>query len=354
MPRITKDRSVKSGLPPGTLIHIGERSDREIRITIAEYTDKTYEEKAISSLKESFYYMEPKALTWIDVEGLHEVELIQKFGDTQGLHPLVLEDIVNTNQRPKLEDYGDYLYIVLKMLRDRGEPGVGMEQISLILGPRFVISFQEGLRGDLFGPVRERLRNGKGRLRSMGADYLVYTLIDMIVDSYFTSLERLGDAISELEDEVVREPGPETTRKIHQMKRDMIQLRRVAWPLREVLSALERRESTLVTAPVAIYLRDVYDHTVQVIDAVEAYRDIVSGLLDIYLTSLSNRMNEAIKFLTVIGTIFIPLTFIAGVYGMNFQFMPELHMRWGYFVVLGLMAVVALSMLAIFRRKRWL
>lgn len=354
MARITKDRSVKSGLPPGTLVHIGEKSDREIRVTISEYTEKAYDEKTISSLKESFYYMEGKALTWIDVEGLHEVELIRRFGDTQGLHPLVLEDIVNTDQRPKLEDYGDYLYIVLKMLRDQGESRLAMEQVSLVLGPRFVISFQEGLRGNLFGTVRERLRNGKGRLRGMGADYLLYALIDTIVDGYFTTLERLGDDIAEMEDEVVREPGPETARKIHQMKRDMIQLRRVAWPLREVLGALERRESPLVTAPVAIYLRDVYDHTVQVIDAVEAYRDIVSGLLDIYLTSLSNRMNETIKFLTIIGTIFIPLTFIAGVYGMNFQFMPELHMRWGYFMVLGVMVAVAVSLLVLFHRKRWL
>jgi magnesium transporter len=288
------------------------------------------------------------------VEGLHEVELIQKFGDTQGLHPLVLEDIVNTDQRPKLEDYGDYLYIVLKMLRDRGEPGLAMEQVSLILGPRFVISFQEGLKGDLFGSVRERLRNGKGRLRSMGVDYLVYALLDMIVDGYFTTLERLGEEIADLEEEVVQEPAPETVRNIHRMKRELIQLRRVVWPLREVLGAMERRESPLVTAPVAIYMRDVYDHTIQVIDAVEAYRDMVSGMLDIYLTSISNRMNETMKLLTVIGTIFIPLTFIVGVYGMNFEFMPELHWRWGYFSVLALMTVLAIGMLVFFRRKRWL
>jgi magnesium transporter len=354
MSATTKVRSSKSGLPPGTLIHIGESSNRPVRITVNEYTAERHSEKVIDSLGESYYYPDDAAVTWIDVEGLHEVELIRKVGDQQGLHPLVLEDIVNTGQRPKLEDYGDYLYIVLKMIHTKERTDILIEQISMVVGPRFVVTFQEGLQGNVFAPIRERLRSGKGRLRSMGADALAHTLMDFIVDSYFAAVEYMGEAVSVVEEAVVRRPSDETVRQIYHLKRRMIELRRAVWPAREVLAALERRESPLIGPEVAVYLRDVYDHTIQVIDTLEAYREMISGLLDIYLTSLSNRMNEIMKFLTIVGTIFIPLTFIAGVYGMNFQFMPGLQWRWGYFAALGLMALVALMMLLFFRRKRWL
>jgi magnesium transporter len=350
----TKERSTKSGLPPGTLIHIGESSNRPVRITVNEYTAASHSEKVIDSLGESYYYPDDAAVSWIDVEGLHEVELIRKVGDQQGLHPLVLEDVVNTNQRPKVEDYGDYLYVVLKMIHVGEHAGIRIEQISIILGSRFVVTFQEGLDGNVFAPVRERLRSGKGRLRSQGADALAHSLVDFVVDSYFSAVETMGEAISDVEESVVRRPTEETMRQIYRLKRRMIELRRAVWPAREVMSALERRESSLIGPEVAVYLRDVYDHTIQVIDTLEAYREMVSGLMDIYLTSLSNRLNEVMKFLTIIGTIFIPLTFIAGVYGMNFQHMPELHWRWGYFAALGIMALVALVMLLFFHRKRWL
>jgi magnesium transporter len=354
MAKIIKDRSAKKGLPPGTLVHIGEKSDREIAISVIDYSEAGCEEKEIKVLKECFYYTDSTIVSWINVEGLHEIEIIRQMGDCQGLHPLVLEDILNTDQRPKVEDFGDYLYIVLKMLRIGAEGEIVTEQVSLILGANFVISFQEGIEGDVFTSIRERLRSGKGKIRGMGADYLVYSLMDAVIDNYFVVLESVGERIEELEDEVVADPRPETVRKIHQLKREVILLRKAVWPLREVIGALERREFRLVSEQVVVYLRDLYDHTIQVIDTIEASRDMLAGMLDVYLSSISNRMNEIMKFLTIIGTIFIPLTFIAGVYGMNFQNMPELHWRWGYFGALGLMLAVSIFLLVYFRRKNWL
>lgn len=354
MPGVMKNRSKKIGLPPGTLVHIGEKSAREIRINVIDYGPDQFVEKVITSLDECFYFADTEMISWIDVEGLHDLELIQQLGDCQGFNPLMLEDIVNTDQRPKLEDFDDYLYIVLKMLSERENGDLAVEQVSLVVGSNFVISFQEGLEGDAFGPVRERLRNGKGKIRTMGPDYLAYCLIDAVVDGYFGVLERVGERIEELEEQVMMMPDPETVRRIHHLKREMILLRKALWPLREVIGALERRESPLISEPVTIYLRDVYDHTIQAIDAVEAYRDILSGLLDIYLSSISNRMNEIMKFLTIVGTIFLPLTFIVGVYGMNFKNMPELNWQGGYFYCLLLMLVIAVGMLFYFKRKKWL
>ena len=354
MAKIIKKRSKKHGLPPGTLVHIGERSGREISVGIIGYDRDRCDERETTDLAECFTFADRPGVTWVNVEGLHEVELIRKMGECQGFHPLMLEDIVNTDQRPKLEDYDDYLYIVLKMLTSQPSGEVSAEQISLVVGKNFVITFQEGLRGDPFEPVRERVRGGKGKIRTMGADYLAYSLLDAVVDGYFGVLERVGERIEELEEEVVYVASPDTVRSIHRLKREMILLRRALWPLREVIGALQRRESPLISEPVTIFLRDVYDHTIQAIDAVEAYRDILSGLLDIYLSSLSNRMNEIIKFLTIIGTIFIPLTFIAGVYGMNFQHMPELYWRWGYPAIMLLMLLVTVSMLVYFKRRKWL
>jgi magnesium transporter len=353
MDNVIKRRSAKSGLPPGTLVHIGEKSDREIRVAILDYNEAGCEERGITALKDSFYYMDSGSVTWIDVQGLHEVEIIKEFGE-KGVHPLVLEDIVNTDQRPKLEDFGDYLYVVLKMLRPQEGKHFRVEQISLILGSYFVISFQEGIGPDIFGHVKERIKNGKGRIRSLGADYLAYALIDPVVDNYFTILEDIGERVERLEDTVITNPAPETMRRIQHLKRELIVLRKAAWPLREVIAAMERRDSQLISDQVAVYLRDVYDHTIQIMDAVEAYRDMLAGMLDIYLSSLSNRMNEVIKFLTIIGTIFIPLTFIAGLYGMNFNNMPELRWHYGYYASLALMGGVAGGMLLYFKRKRWL
>lgn len=354
MPKSTKERSKKSGLPPGTLVHIGERRTDEVKITVMDYDEKGVQEKETKTIEECFLFKDKPTVTWINVEGLHNVEIIQKLGDCYGFHPLVLEDILNANQRPKMEDYSDYLYIVLKMLHDSLSPETIIEQVSLILGQNFVISFQEGIEGDVFNSIRERIRSGKGRIRSMGADYLAYSLIDAIVDNYFVVLEKMGERVEDLEEELVKNPVSQILHEIHQLKREIIFLRKAVWPLREVISAMERGESQLVKDSTRIYLRDVYDHTIQVIDSIETSRDMLSGMLDIYLSSMSNRMNEVMKFLTIIGTIFIPLTFIVGVYGMNFEFMPELKWKSGYFSLWGIMIVIGISMVLYFKKKKWL
>ncbi|MBI5640616.1 MAG: magnesium/cobalt transporter CorA, partial [Nitrospirae bacterium] len=256
---------------------------------------------------------------------------------------------------PKMEDYSDYLYIVLKMLYyDDKVKRIITEQISLICGPNFVISFQEGLEGDVFSAVRDRIRNNKGRIRKMGADYLVYSLLDAVVDNYFMILEKLGEDIEDLEEKLITKPTSETLHEIHYLKREMIFLRKAVWPLREVISGLERGESALIHESTRVYLRDVYDHTIQVIDTIETFRDMVSGMLDIYLSSISNRLNAVMKVLTIIATIFMPLTFIAGVYGMNFRHMPELDWQYGYPLIWLVMITIGISMLIFFRKKDWL
>ncbi len=355
MTKLIKRRSNKSGLPPGTLVHIGEKKTEKVRITILDYDETQLEEKEVKTIEECFPFKDKPTTTWINIEGLHEIDIIEKIGNHFSLHPLLLEDIVNTEQRPKMEDYGEHIFIVLKMLsHDDKANQIKSEQVSLVLGSNYIISFQEGIEGDVFETVRERIRNGKGRIRKMGADYLAYSLMDAIVDHYFFILEKLGERIEDIEDELVTNPSQETLRTIHHLKREMISLRKSVWPLREVLGCLERGESSLIQITTRVYLRDVYDHTIQIIDTMETYRDTLSGILDIYLSSISNRMNEIMKVLTIIATIFIPLTFIVGIYGMNFEHMPELKWRVGYFIVWGIMAIVALGMLFYFRKRKWL
>ena len=311
------------------------------------------EEKEAKDVEECFPFRDKPTVTWINIDGVDRVDVIEKLGKHFNLHPLALEDIVNTGQRPKMEDFLDYILLVLKMLyHDEKEGEFKAEQISLILGPNWVISFQENA-GDVFDPIRERIRSDKGRIRKMGADYLVYALMDAIVDNYFIILEKIGENIEEIEDNLVTNPAPETLQALHNLKRQMIFLRKSVWPLREVISRLERWESQLVNKSTDIYLRDLYDHTIQVIDAIETFRDMLSGMLDIYLSSVSNRMNEVMKVLTIIATIFIPLTFVAGLYGMNFKFMPELEWPWGYPFVLLVMFAIGILMVIYFRKKKW-
>jgi len=354
MPKLIKKRSKKAGLPPGTLIHIGEKKTEELKITVIDYEETHFEEREVKRVEECFVFKDKPTVTWMNVDGLHQVEILEKLGECYGLHPLVLEDILNTDQRPKMEDYGEYIYIVLKALdyNDKSNE-IETEQISLILGSNFVFSFQER-EGDTFDPIRERIRNGKGRIRSMGADYLAYALVDSIVDNYFIILEKLGEKIEFLEDKLVSHPTPETLQTIHHLRREMIFLRKAVWPLREVINSLERGESSLVKESTRLYLRDVYDHTIQTIDTIETYRDVVSGMLDIYLSSVSNRLNSVMKVLTIIATIFMPLTFLAGVYGMNFKYMPELGWRWGYPLIWLIMVGIGVLMLIFFRKKKWL
>ncbi len=355
MTKVIKKRSEKKGLPPGSLIHIGERKVQTARISIIDYGESHLKELETGAIEECLIFKDKPNVTWVDIVGLHETEILQRLGDCYGFHPLVLEDILNTDQRPKMEDYGDYVYIVLKMLTYDDKGGlIESEQISLVLGRNFILSFQEGKKGDVFDLIRERLRGAKGRIRKMGADYLAYSLIDSVVDHYFIILEHLGERVEFLEEELMTEPTTKTLQEIYHLKREMIFLRKAVWPLREVIGALERGESPLIQQNTQIYLRDVYDHTIQVIDTIETLRDTVSGMLDIYLSSVSNRLNSVMKVLTIIATIFMPLTFLAGIYGMNFKHMPELDWRWGYPLVWMIMIAIGILMLIYFRKKKWL
>ena len=354
MQKLIKKRSHKAGLPPGTLVHIGERKTEKVKIRILDYDEVQFEEKEAKTIEESFPFKDKPTVTWINIDGLHEVEIIEKLGSHFGLHPLLLEDILNTDQRPKMEDYGDYIFVVLKMLysgKNKGE--IEAEQVSLIFGSNFVISFQEH-EGDVFKPIRDRIRNNKGRIRKSEADYLAYTLLDAIVDNYFLILEKVGEKMEDTEQHLTTNPSPETLRYIRKLKNEMIFLRKSIWPLRELINGLERCESILIHESTGAYLRDIYDHTIQIIDTVESYRDMISGMVDIYLSSISNKMNEVMKVLTIFASIFIPLTFVAGVYGMNFEFMPELTWHWSYFALLGFMALIGISLVIYFKRKRWL
>jgi magnesium transporter len=354
VPKLVIKRSKKVGLPPGTPVHVGEKKIGRVRIKIIDYDEAQFQEKEAKTVEECFPFKDKLTVTWINIDGIHQVDIIEKIGNHFNIHPLVLEDIVNTGQRPKMEDFVNYIFIVLKMLYyDETESKTKAEQVSIILGSNFVISFQES-EGDVFDPIRERIRNDRGRIRKLGADYLAYALIDTIVDNYFIILEKLGEKIEDIEEELVTNPAVETLQTIHSLKREMIFLRKSVWPLREVISRLERWESPLIDKSLDIYLRDVYDHTIQVIDSIETFRDMLSGLLDIYLSSVSNRMNEIMKVLTIIATIAIPLTVITGIYGMNFQFMPELQWQWSYPLVLLAMLTLGILMIRYFRRKKWI
>ena len=354
MNRLFKKGSEVAGLAPGTLVHVGEHKVEQVEVSFLDYDENSLQEQVVTDLKDCLKLKDKPTVSWINVNGLHDVGIVERLGLHYGLHPLVMEDILNTGQRPKAEDYEQYLYVVVKMLRcDEGSQEIQAEQVSLVLGSGFVLSFQER-RGDVFDQVRERIRNSKGRIRSMGVDYLLYSLLDSIVDGYFATLEAIGERLERLQDEVTSDPAKNTLQQIHNLKREMVHLRKSVWPLREAISSLQRSESGLISPPTRVFLRDVYDHTVQVVDTMETLRDMVAGLLDTYLSSLSNRMNEIMKVLTIIATIFIPLTFVAGIYGMNFEYMPELGWKLGYPLVWVVMIGVALAMLAYFRKKNWL
>ncbi|MBN2322770.1 MAG: magnesium/cobalt transporter CorA [Spirochaetes bacterium] len=354
MSRYVKKRTKSLGQPPGSLVHIGEIVTEKTKITVIDYNEKKYEHKTDVPLKECSRYFDSATVTWINIDGVHDVSVIERIGEMYRIHPLLLEDVMHTGQRPKIEDFGEHLFIILKMLTFNEEKDrVEAEQVSLLLGKNFVISFQER-EGDVFTSIRERIQGDKGRIRKMGADYLAYSLMDSIVDHYFIILENFGDKIEELEEELLEDTSPKTSSRIHSLKRELVFLRRSVWPLRDIVNSLERGENALIKKSTLIFLRDVYDHTINIIDTIEAYRDSTSGMLDTYLTQMSNRMNETMKVLTVIATIFIPLTFIAGIYGMNFKFMPELGWKWAYPTVWGVIALVGVGMVIFFRRRRWL
>ncbi|MDY6843440.1 MAG: magnesium/cobalt transporter CorA [Thermodesulfobacteriota bacterium] len=347
-------RSKKAGLSPGTLIHIGGKKIEKEKITFTRYNDKFFEEKEVETIEECFIFSEEQTVTWINISGIHDVEIIDKVGKHFDVHPLVLEDIVNTEQRPKMEDFENYIFVILKILQyDENKRMLKSEQVSIVLSPYVVISFQES-EGAIFQNIRMRLKNGKGRIRRMGADYLAYALIDTIIDHYFIILEKLGDTIEGLEEEVVTSPGQKTAHEIHELKREISFLRRSIWPLRELISGMERGETTLICESTRIYLRDVYDHTIQIMEVIETMRDTLLGMFDVYISSISNKMNEIMKILTIITTIFIPLTLITGIYGMNFKCMPELEWDWGYYGALFLMVGIGSSLFAFFKKRKWL
>jgi magnesium transporter len=354
MPKILKKRSQKIGLPPGALIHIGEERKEEVAVSIIEYDEGHIREVDPPAPGTCYDFKGAPTVTWVNVAGIHQPKILGQIGECFKLHPLVTEDILNSDQRPKMEEYGEDLFFVLKMLSYHPSTGeIAADQVSLILRPNAVISFQEG-SADVFAPIRERVQNGQGRLRKMGADYLTYALLDWVVDHYFTVLEQLGDKVEDLEGRLLTQPSTQTMQVIQKLKRDLILLRKWLWPLREVISGLQRGELAIFQPTTRIYLRDVYDHTIQVIDTLELFRDILSGMMDIYLSSINNRMNAIMKVLTIIATIFMPLTFLAGVYGMNFKNMPELDWPFGYPAVLIVMGMIAGVMLLIFWKKKWL
>jgi magnesium transporter len=354
MTRAEIRRSEKLGLSPGTLMHVGEKKTEKTRITVIDYDAAGFIEKEVGSVEECFPFKETSTVTWINVDGVHDASVIEKLGGRFDIHPLVLEDIMTTTQRPKIEDLGGAVFVVLRMIEfDETTFEMTADQLSLILGPNYVLSFQE-TRGDCLDPVRERIRTGKGRIRKLGPDYLAYGLIDAVVDNYFFVLEKLGEKIDGLEERLIAEPRRELLHEIHALKRDMIDLRKSVWPLREVVSGLERLESPLIKKSTGVFLRDVYDHAIQVIDTVESFREILTSMIETYLSSISNRMNEVMKVLTIISTIFIPITFLVGLYGMNFLYMPEIKWRWGYAFVWAAIIGSVVTMLAFFRRKKWL
>lgn len=350
--KLVRKRSAKAGLPPGTLVHIGEAKAERVTLTLFNYAGARCDERVLAHVGE-LQPLPEDSVTWVNIGGVHHVDLLESVGKQFQLHPLLLEDIANTDQRPKLDDYENYLFLVLKMLTTSQRGEMQVEQVSFVLGRNFVLSFQED-GSDVFESVRNRLRGGKGRLRHGGSDYLLYALVDAIVDHYFSVLEVLGERIDTLQERVITDPQPGTLRDIHALKRELLIIRRAVWPLREALSNLSRAEGPFLQEPTKPFFRDVYDHVIQIVDTVETLREIVSASLDIYLSSVSYRLNAVMRVLTVITTIFMPLSFIAGVYGMNFEHMPELQWPWGYPVVLSLMGVVAAVMLIGFRRRRWL
>ncbi len=360
MPRLSGARSQKAGLAPGTLIHVGKKKLGTVQISRIDYSEDWLAERASISAEDALVTKRRPKVRWINVDGLQQVDVLEKLGSHFKIHPLVLEDILHTGQRPKMENYDSSLFLVIKMLRYNERQGiVEDEQVSIVLGSDFVLSFQEGIEGDVFDAIRERIRRKKGHLRSQDASYLAYSLLDAVVDQYFVIAERLGDRIEDLERELLDNPTRATLQEMYRLKRELLLVRKSVWPLREVVHQLERGDCPLFRKPIRLYLRDLYDHTIAVLDALENERELLSGMMDIYLSSVSNKLNEIMKVLTIIATIFIPLTFIVGIYGMNFDTstspwnMPELRWYWGYPAILTIMAVMGIGMLAYFKKKKW-
>lgn len=345
--------TVKHDDPPGTAVYTGEKTDVPVRIRVMNYTEELLEEYEPETIEETFDLADAPQTSWINIDGLNETATVEKIGLHVGLHSLIIEDILHTHQRPKMEDLGSSVYLVVRMLSLNPEKQeLQSEQISFVLHGNTLISFQES-PGDVFDGIRERIRKMQGRIRKKGADYLLYALMDAVVDHYFKVIEHFGERIEVVEAALMDDPYPELLNEIYAMKRELLYVRKAVWPLREAVSTLDRGESDLLQEGTQVYLRDLYDHTIQVIDTIESFRDMLSGVQDLYLSSLGNKTNQVMKVLTIIATIFIPITFIAGIYGMNFEIIPELKWKYGYVAVWVVMISMTVGMLAYFRRKRW-
>lgn len=360
MKKNSKRASSKLGMAPGSVVYVGRERTEDVHIKVIDYSEYKEEERVLTDVEDCFPYKDSPTISWINIDGIHMTETVEKLGKHFEIHPLALEDIVNTGQRPKMEDTAQYIFIQLKMLyREKDHRELKSEQVSVVFGRNWVITFQE-TGEDVFDMVRKRIKQTIPRQRFMSADYLAYTLVDAIVDHYFIVLEQIGERIEALETDISENPSAESLHTIRDLKKQLIITRKAVWPLREVLGGLERTESELIKESTSPYIRDLYEHVIQVIDTVETYREMVSGLLDLYHTGVSNRMNEVMKVLTIFASIFIPLGFLAGVYGMNFDTaisrfnLPELGLRFGYPMFWGFVILVALGMLLFFRRRKWI
>ena len=349
-----KSISKKAGLPPGALVHIGKRKTSKIKLTVIDYDEDNFLESHCKSVEECFLFRDKKSVSWINIDGLHDIDAIASIGNHFGLHPLLLEDVLNTGHRPKIEEFDDCIFLTLKMFGvSKDAKSVISEQVSFVLGKGWVISFQEQ-EGDVFDTLRERIKEKKGNIRLRESDYLLYRLIDTVVDNYFFVTEHFTDVIDDLEERVLTKQDQESLHDIQRLKKQLTNLRKSITPLREAISSLQKDSGILINEGTVRYLRDVYEHIIQLNDTIESQRDTVASIMDLYLSGVSNRMNQVMQVLTIIATIFIPLTFIAGIYGMNFDNMPELHWEYGYFAIWGIMLIVIVLMILFFRRKRWL
>ncbi|MBI9034309.1 MAG: magnesium/cobalt transporter CorA [Bacteroidales bacterium] len=350
----TKKQSSKMGLPPGSVLFIGEVHSDEVQLLIMDYSKEQVEEfrdveiEKLKSLKDS------DTVSWINIHGIHDTKKLKSIGDIFGIHPLVLEDIVNTEHRPKFEDYGNYLFFTQRILKlDSQTLDIESNQVSFIMGLNYVISFQEKSVG-IYDPLRKRIRDSMGKIRSKGADYLLYALIDIVVDNYYVASEEISQQIETLEEAIIVNPGVDISSQNQDLRRVLLNLRKSITPMREALLSMINSDNSLIQEVNIKYFNDVYDHSIHMLDSLDTYREINSSIRDMYLSGLSERANKVMQMLTLIATIFIPLTFIAGIYGMNFDHMPELHWKYGYFTMLGMMAIITFSLIIFFRKKKWL
>ncbi len=347
-------RKLKLGLAPGSLIFTGTKKMASVKISLIQYNDNIYEETIQPNIEEAITTCEKfEGVSWINIDGLHDINTIELAGSKLKIHKLTIEDILTIGQRPKIDEFADYFFIVMKMFQFNAlEENVDDEQLSFIIKKNLLLTFQEK-EGDVFNHVKKRLIDGKGTIRKRGSDYLTYALMDSIVDYYFDVIEKLGEKIDELENDLLDKPDQKTMLKLHSIRREILHLRRSVYPLRELLNRLDKIEDPIISPDTKIFIRDLYDHTIQVIETIEVFRDMASSMMDLFMNSQSNKMNSIMKVLTIVSTIFIPLTFIVGVYGMNFN-MPEIQYDWAYFVVWGAMVTIAVGMMFYFKKKGWI